>query len=126
WGVSFYEAVEASRRNLEQMGNVAFASLQAEGSHGVYISATGDNYDASRLVMLDLVRKMPVRGDYIAMVPNRDTLIITGSEDEAGLGVMSKVAEESFGKPRPISTVAIRLEGDQWESWLPERSSPLF
>jgi uncharacterized protein DUF1444 len=126
WGVSFYEAVEAARQNLEQMGNVAFASLQGEGSEGVYISATGDNYDASRLMMLDLVRKFPVRGDYIAMVPNRDTLVVTGSEDAAGLEVMCKVAEESFEKPRPISTVALRLAGDEWESWLPGSSAPTF
>jgi hypothetical protein len=126
WGVTFYEAVEAGRRNLEQMGNVAFASLQSEAGEGIYISATGDNYDASRLVMLDLVRKMPVRGDYVAMVPNRDTLVITGSEDEAGLSVMAKIADDSFEKPRPISTVALRLEGDQWESWLPDPSSPVY
>jgi hypothetical protein len=126
WHVSFYEALEAARRNLEQMGNVAFASLQGKAGEGVYISATGDNYDASRLVMLDLVRKMPVRGDYIAMVPNRDTLVITGSEDAAGLEVMCKLGEESFDKPRPISTVALRLEGDSWESWLPPPDSPAF
>ena len=124
WGVSFYEAVEAARRNLEQMGNVAFASLQNQGGDGVYFSANGDNYDASRLLMIDLIRKFQVRGDYIAMVPNRDTLIITGSEDEAGLAVMIKAAEDSFDKPRPISTIAVRLEGDAWETWLPEPSSP--
>ena len=126
WDVTFYEALEAARRNLEQMGNVAFASLQGKEGDGVYISATGDNYDASRLVMLDLVRKMPVRGDYIAMVPNRDTLVITGSEDSAGLEVMCKLAEESFEKPRPISTIALRLEGDSWESWLPPRDSTAY
>src|SRR5262245_21180566 len=126
WGVTFYEAVEAAQQNLEQMGNVAFASLQGEGGEGVYVSATGDNYDASRLVMLDLVRKMPVRGDYIAMVPNRDTLVITGSEDAAGLKVMCKLARESFDKPRPISTVALRLVGDEWESWLPDASDAAF
>lgn len=126
WGVTFYEAVEAARRNLEQMGNVAFATLQGEGGDGVYISATGDNYDASRLAMLDLVRKFPVRGDYIAMVPNRDTLVVTGSEDASGLEVMGKIAEDSFDKPRPISTVALRLVGDDWESWLPDPNSPVF
>jgi hypothetical protein len=126
WGVTLYEAVEAARRNLEQMGNVAFASLQSDSGDGVYFSATGDNYDASRLVMLDLIRKFQVRGDYIAMVPNRDTLVVTGSEDEGGLAVMIKAAEDSFDKPRPISTIALRLEGDSWESWLPERSSPHF
>ena len=99
---------------------------EREGANGVYVSATGDNYDASRLVMLDLVRKMPVRGDYIAMVPNRDTLVVTGSDDPAGLEVMCKIAEESFEKPRPISTVALRLVGDEWESWLPEPQSPVF
>jgi hypothetical protein len=124
WDVTFYEAVEAARRNLEQMGKVAFASLQGEGEDGVYISATGDNYDASRLVMLDLVRKFPVRGDYVAMVPNRDTLVVTGSEDATGLELMCKIAEESFEKPRPISTVALRLAGDEWESWLPDPDSP--
>jgi hypothetical protein len=126
WSVTLYEAVEAARRNLEQMGNVAFASLQSDAGDGVYFSATGDNYDASRLVMLDLIRKFQVRGDYIAMVPNRDTLVVTGSEDEAGLAVMIKAAEDSFDKPRPISTIALRLEGDAWETWLPERSSPQF
>jgi hypothetical protein len=126
WGVTFYEAAESARENLQQMGEVSFASLQNEGGEGVYISANGDNYDASRLVMLDLVRKMPVRGDIIAMVPNRDTLVVTGSDDPAGLEIMAKIAEDSFQKPRPISTVALHLVGDEWESWLPEADSPLF
>jgi hypothetical protein len=126
WEVSFYEAIESARHNLEQMGNVAFASLQGDKGEQVYISATGDNYDASRLVMLDLIRKLPVRGEYIAMVPNRDTLVITGSDDAAGLEVLCKIAEESFEKPRPISTVALRLVGDEWESWLPGPDSPVY
>ena len=122
WEVSFYEAVEAARHNLEQMGEIAFATLDA----CVYASATGDNYDASRLVMLDLIRRFKVNGEYVAMVPNRDTLVVTGSEDEHGLEIMSKIAEDSYEKPRPISTVALRLEGDEWQPWLPPRSSPSF
>jgi Protein of unknown function (DUF1444) len=122
WEVSFDEAVEAARHNLEQMGEVAFATLD----RCVYASATGDNYDASRLVMLDLVRRFKVNGDYVAMVPNRDTLVITGSEDEHGLAILAKLAEDSYEKPRPISTVAMRLEGEEWMPWLPPRSSPSF
>jgi hypothetical protein len=126
WGVSFYEAAEAARENLEQMGKVSFASLQSEAGEGVFISANGDNYDASRLLLIDLVKKMPVRGDYIAMVPNRDTLVLTGSEDEAGLSVMCQLAEDSFQKPRPISTIAVKLVDGEWESWLPESTSPVY
>lgn len=120
WDVSFYEAVEAARLNLEQMGEVKFAVLDGR----VYASASGDNYDASRLVMLDLIRRFEVRGEHIAMVPNRDTLIVTGSEDEEGLAIMAKIAKDSFDKPRPISTVALRLEGDEWTPWLPPAHSP--
>ena len=122
WDVTFYEAVEAARHNLEQMGEIKFAVLDGR----VYASASGDNYDASRLVLLDLIRRFEVRGDHIAMVPNRDTLIVTGSEDEEGLAIMSKIAKDSFEKPRPISTVALRLEGDEWTPWLPPHDSPHF
>lgn len=126
WSVSFYEAIEAARQNLERMGNVSFASLQSEAGDGVFISANSDNYDASRLILLDLIHKIPVRGDVIAMVPNRDTLIITGSEDAAGLQVMCQIGEDSFQKPRPISATALRLVGDQWESWLPAPGAPAY
>ena len=39
---------------------------------GVWASPWRDNYDASRLVLLDLIRRHKVKGDYVAMVPNRD------------------------------------------------------
>jgi hypothetical protein len=122
WNVTFYEAVEAARQNLEQMGEIKFAVLDGR----VYASASGDNYDASRLVLLDLIRRFEVRGEHVAMVPNRDTLIVTGSEDDEGLAIMSKIAKDSFDKPRPISTVALRLEGDEWLPWLPAADSPHF
>ena len=122
WQVTFYEAVEAARHNLEQMGEIKFAVLDGR----VYASASGDNYDASRLVLLDLVRRFEVQGEHVAMVPNRDTLVVTGSDDPQGLEIMAKIAKESFEKPRPISTVALRLEGDEWCPWLPPEDSPLF
>ena len=122
WGVTFYEAVESAQRNLEQMGKVAFAQI----GDGLFASATGDNYDASRLILVELVRHFPLRGMPIAMVPNRDTLLLTGADDEHGLEVMAKIAADSLSQPRPISTVPLCLEGDEWQSWLPPRNSPAF
>jgi hypothetical protein len=121
WEVSFYEALEAARQNLEQMGEVKFAVLDSR----VYASASGDNYDASRLMLLDLIRRFEVQGEHVAMVPNRDTLVVTGSEDPQGLEIMAKIAKDSFDKPRPISTIALRLEGDEWVPWLPPADSRL-
>jgi hypothetical protein len=122
WDATFYQAIEAAKHNLEQLGNVAFANI----NNRCFASATGDNYDASRLILVDLIRRLPVRGEYIAMVPNRDSLIITGSEDEQGLGILCKLARESFQQPRPISTIALRLDGDEWHPWLPDEESPLY
>jgi hypothetical protein len=121
WGVRFYHALEAARHNLEQLSNVAFANI----NNHCFASATGDNYDASRLVLIELIHRLPVRGEPIAMVPNRDSLVITGSDDETGLQIMSKLANDSLQQPRPISTIALQLEGDQWQPWLPDRSTPL-
>jgi hypothetical protein len=121
WDVNFYQALETARQNLEQLSNVAFANI----NNHCFASATGDNYDASRLVLVELIRRLPVRGEPVAMVPNRDSLIITGSDDEAGLQIMAKLANESLQQPRPISTIALQLEGDQWQPWLPEAGTPL-
>jgi hypothetical protein len=122
WGVTFYEAVEAAQQNLQQMGKIAFAQI----GEGLFASATGDNYDASRLMLMELVQRFPLRGTPIAMVPNRDMLLLTGEDDEQGLETLAKIAAESLNQPRPISTVALRLEDDGWQSWLPQRGTPAF
>lgn len=44
WGVTYYEALEIARENLEQTPYVI-----AQIGEGCYASSTGDNYDACRL-----------------------------------------------------------------------------
>jgi uncharacterized protein YtpQ (UPF0354 family) len=122
WEVSFYEALEKARDNLAHLGEQVFVGI----ADRTYVSATGDNYDASRLILLDAVRQLTVQGDHVAMVPNRDTLIITGTDDEEGLGMMASLAEEAFRKPRPMTAIAFRLEGEEWTPWQPGRASPAY
>jgi uncharacterized protein YtpQ (UPF0354 family) len=122
WQTTFYEALEAARDNLAQMPGQLFVGL----AERVYMSATGDNYDASRMILLDPIRQLEVRGECVAMVPNRDTLLIAGSEDPAGLALMANLAQEALKKPRPMTSLAFRLDGDQWSPWLPEPDSELF
>lgn len=122
WEVTFYEALEAARENLAKIGEQVFVGI----ADRAYVSATGDNYDASRLILLDSIRQLTVQGDYVAMVPNRDTLIITGSDDDEGLGILASLAEEAFKKPRPMTAMLFRLDGDEWTPWLPSRCSSAF
>jgi hypothetical protein len=122
WGVTFYEALEAACMNLRQKEDPVFVS-----SHdGVYLSATGDNYDATRLILTDMVHQFDVRGDVIAMVPNRDTLIVTGSDSLLGLKTMAARAKQALAEPRPISMVALRLAEGEWSEWLPPVGHALY
>lgn len=123
WGVTLYEALEVARQNLSKIPCKFIGPDQGEG---VYLSATNDNYDASRLLLVDLIRQFNVRGDHIALVPNRDTLIVTGSEDENGIKAMVGLAKDALGKPRPIGGFIVKLGGDEWVSWMPPTSHPHF
>ena len=82
--------------------------------------------DAYRLLLLDSIRQMPVKGDHVAMVPNRDTLIVTGAEDEEGLKGMIALAKDALQQPRMISGLAFCLVGDEWLPWLPDASHPTY
>ena len=121
WGVSFYEAMEVAKENL-----AAIEMPIAKTGDGFYAVLTQDSYDSSRLLLLDLVQQLEVRGDPIAMVPHRDVLLITGSEDLDGLALMAKFAEAAFEHPRYLSCLPLRLDGTEWGTWMPPRDHPHF
>jgi len=122
WGVTYYEALEIARENLETT-DFAFARI----GENLYASLTGDTYDATRVLLVDLIRRLEVQGAPIAMTPNRDTLLLTGSEDEVGLGMMAELAENALtDQPRPMAATPMRLDGDQWLPWMPAEAHPLF
>jgi hypothetical protein len=109
-GVGFDDAFRAACDNLRAKSQQGFVSC----APGVWWSPWRDNYDASRLLLPDLIRRHPVRGTHLAMVPNRDLLLVTGSEDEAGMGVMASLAEEALGQPWALSGLTFLLDGDSW------------
>jgi hypothetical protein len=121
WGVSYYEAMEVARRNLEEL-EFRFAGL----GDRVYASVTGDNYDASRILLTELIRRLPVQGEHIAVVPNRDSLLVTGDDDEEGLGILADLAEKALDEPRPMCGIPMRLSGDEWVSWMPDPDHPHY
>jgi hypothetical protein len=119
WGVSYYEALEIARENLEQT-QFAYAQI----GEGCYAFTSGDSYDACRLLLPSLMERLQVKGDLIAMVPNRDSLFVTGSDDPVGWQVMATLAEKSREQPRPMVPIPVRWDGDSWVDWLPEHGRP--
>jgi hypothetical protein len=121
WNTSYYEALEIATQNLTEAG-IEYAKV----GEGLYVSSTGDSYDASRILLTDFIRSLPVRGDTIAMVPNRDTLLVAGSDDDEALEGMLTLAEQAVEGPRPLASTPLRLIEDDWVDWMPSRGHQLF
>jgi uncharacterized protein YtpQ (UPF0354 family) len=121
WGIGVEDAFALARDNLRRMSAGGFRSL----APGLFYSPWCDNHDASRLVLDDLVRDCEVKGDYVAMVPNRDTLLLTGADDVAALQAMLQVADGVLhDKPRPMSGIPVRLRHGVWEPYAPDEFYP--
>ena len=114
WGVGLDMALDVASRNLADHSDNGFDSPQP----GVYVSAWHDNHDASRLVLIGFIRSLDVKGDHVAMVPHRDVLVVTGSEDVDGLAKMAELAEAAASDTRFMTAIPVRL---QWDQWVPFR-----
>jgi len=116
WGVTFDAALAVAKDNLWRRSNERWEEI----GEGVYLSPWRDSHDASRLFLHDLIWQLPVKGEHVAVAPNRIMLLVTGSEDEAGLALLAVAAEQAMGVDRPISGVTLKLEGTRWMPWLPK------
>lgn len=113
WGANYYEAFEIACDNLAE-SSIATACI----GEMFYSAMSGDNYDSSRVFLIDRLRKMEVNGDHVAMVPQRDALYITGSDDIDGLRIMIDFTRKTMEEePRPLSPIPLRLVDGQWQQW---------
>jgi uncharacterized protein YtpQ (UPF0354 family) len=73
-------------------------SIQRKGAEGIYMLTAGGNYEASIILLDNILTKesLPVKGDFVIAIPNRDMLLITGSNDKAGIAKVKEVAKKSF------------------------------
>lgn len=81
-------------RNL----NKILTNIQRRSDNGVYMLTASGDYEAS-LILLDNVltkENLPVNGDFVIAIPNRDLLLIAGSNDKAGIQKIKRIAAESF------------------------------
>jgi hypothetical protein len=121
WGRSFEEAEGSACDNLRKISDRQWQTPIP----GLWISPWRDNHDASRLVLTDVIQALAVKGAHVAMVPNRDELFVTGSEDERGLAHLVALAENSLEHPRLITGFAFLLDNWTWRPWLPDAGHPL-
>jgi hypothetical protein len=113
WGKRFDEVFDLARANLRARSNDSFEVPVP----GLYLSPWRDCHDASRLACLELIHHQKVKGEHVALVPNRDVLLVTGSLDFEAQAKMLEIAGPSLKHERAISGVPLRLDAGGWQRW---------
>jgi hypothetical protein len=120
WAVDFATAFAAAEENLRALTARPFE----RPDDGLYASSWHDAYDSSRLLLADLTRSLPLDGAPVAMVPNRDWLLVADGAKPAALERLGALATEIFSLPRPLSSVLLRLGPQGWETMPLDPSRP--
>jgi hypothetical protein len=121
WGVTFEDAMKAARYNL----GVRSRDPLNEVAPGLFMGPWQDANAAGRLVLTELLTRLPVKGDVIAMAPGRDYLFVTGSENAEALGAMVLAAEKAVAAPKPNTPEMFRLQGTAWVPFTLPKDHPL-
>lgn len=113
WNVSLDFALDKAERNLKDQSAPQFVDM----NQGVYQSDWNDGYDVSRLLFPQLIAaEAPVKGKYVAMLPNRNYLLLTGSENDAGLERLANLAKSILDEePHPLSAEILVMAGNEWK-----------
>jgi hypothetical protein len=105
----------------------AIANLRARSTSrwqelvpGLLRSPWGDYFDGARLALTSLIRNLPIKGTPIAVVPNRCTLLVTGSEELAGLTALAKATELLSAEDQPVHLAPLVLIGEDWRALEPD------
>ena len=105
--------MEVACQNLQET-SIAYSKI----GDRFHSAVSGDNYDSARILLKDQVSTWDVLGDPVAMVPQRDAMYVTGSDDEIGLKMMLDLAEMTLNdEVRPLSPYPLRLVDGEWEDW---------
>lgn len=121
WGVSFDDAMKAARYNL----SVRSRDPMHEVAPGLFMAPWQDANAAGRIVLTELLTRLPVKGDLIASVPGRDYLLVAGSDDAHALAAMVVAIEKALAQPKGNTPELYRLDGTTWHPYRLPADHPL-
>ncbi len=95
-GVADDSIVELSIENL--LGRLP--EIQVHGSDGLYMVTAGGYFEPSLMLVDDMwnADNFDVQGETVVCVPARDTLLVTGSQDEDNLDKLVEISEEIYAE----------------------------
>ena len=122
WGKNADEVFLEGRKHLVARSREAFQSP----SPGVYESPWADNHDIGRALLFETLRRLKVKGDPVLFLPQRDHLLVTGSDDEEGLMAVADLVTERLALPRANTGRGWRLTRKGLEPFIPPASAEVL
>jgi hypothetical protein len=116
WGVSEKEVFVIARKNVRALPDVPMTQF----GQGVYEGAWDDQYRTSRLLTTDLMSRLTAPDVPVIMVPGKNTLLLTGENNEEGMALMVRRAEQVMGQPDAMAPLMLRLVDGKWRNVVPQ------
>jgi hypothetical protein len=114
WGVAPAEIFEQARRNLESLEH-AIAPFEDTPPGNVWRLASEDGYESSRLLLAGWLSSFRgrVEGTPVAFIPDRQTLLVCGSDNPGLLELLLRYVEDRVDEsPRALSPVPYTLDDE--------------
>ena len=123
WNADFDDLLLQARGNLlARSGERGFEEVRG----GCYRSTWRDNLDGSRILLPGLLGGLRLQGDPVVLLPNRDTLLVVGSEDPEGLRWAMRAALLHLDDDGcPMSACPLRLANYHWEPFQVPETHPI-
>src|ERR1700757_212605 len=122
WDSSFYQLYEIGLARLRDCTTPRF-----EKQPGFYVGGWHDDYDNSRILIPEVFSPLHLDGDPVVCLPNRNSLLVTGSENHAGIQAMLRHAEEIVRtKPRPMNPAPLIVKDGEVADFSVAENSLIF
>lgn len=115
------EIFQTAIDNLTRRSKLDFIEL----SPGLFVSPWRDGFDPARLLFVDRIAQLEVKGDPVAIVLNANMVLISGSRDLNGLDLMLTLCTENSYAPGAILVPPITLLDNYWAPYTVPDNHPL-
>ena len=114
WGVSADRVVRSAIRNQSR------SAFRLKRTGSLYRSPSDNPYAAAHFVFGERLSKLPIRGSPVVLLPTRDCLVVTGSEEIEGLIQMAAIGHVEIEESEfPVSGRPLRWDGRVWKKFEP-------
>jgi uncharacterized protein YtpQ (UPF0354 family) len=115
-GIRKESLLEISINNLMNI----LPQVQVKGGNGLFMVMAGGTYESSLILHHDIICEdnFKVNGELVIAIPNRDILLVTGSNDTQNIAKVAAIANKMFTENNyPISPFLYKSINNKWEKW---------